>query len=170
MEHTMKDMMDASNLTKLFAEIDIDRTQKFSLREFRDLMNHPKLRTYLQLRGIDIKDSEAFYNMLRCIVGDVSSVDAETLVNVCLRMRGFATSIDVQTLSFETKLLGRKQALHYEHFVRQFTRLQEVLKSVERRLSEARPLHAEAQRADDWADLPGRAAAKQGEAEAVLML
>mmetsp|Transcript_106533 Transcript_106533/g.306333 ORF Transcript_106533/g.306333 Transcript_106533/m.306333 type:complete len:672 (+) Transcript_106533:94-2109(+) len=124
-EHTMKDMSDATTLTKLFKDLDVDIKQEISLREFRDLMQHPKLRMYLQVRGIDIKDAEVFYAMLRSIVGDVSRVDVETLVNVCLRMRGFATAIDVQMLSFETRLLQKRQNVFFRKCSQQLAKLQE---------------------------------------------
>eukprot|EP00927_Polykrikos_kofoidii_P087107 TRINITY_DN9955_c0_g1_i7.p1 TRINITY_DN9955_c0_g1~~TRINITY_DN9955_c0_g1_i7.p1 ORF type:complete len:624 (+),score=70.75 TRINITY_DN9955_c0_g1_i7:82-1872(+) len=58
---------------------------------------------FFQLRGLDIKDAETFHAMLGS-VSDTHSVNLDTFVRGCLRMKGSATGIDLHTLSFQTKL------------------------------------------------------------------
>merc|ERR1711972_1191486 len=73
-EQRMKDVVDAAELKELFLEVDADFSQSISLEEFRLLMRHPKLKSYLQVRGIDIKNAEIFFMMLRSLAGEDSDV------------------------------------------------------------------------------------------------
>merc|ERR1712216_23826 len=63
-------------------------------------------RQYFDVRGIDIKDAAMFFQML-CASAEVhgGEVDVETFIGGCLRLKGLASSIDVQTLAFESKLM-----------------------------------------------------------------
>merc|ERR1712018_12524 len=113
-EQRMRDFHDSTELAKLFHEVDIDQSETISVEEFQCLMRHPKLKSYLNVRGIDVKNAELFFNMLRSIAGDSDEVDIKTVVNACLRLKGFATGIDLQTMMFETKLLERRQARFFK--------------------------------------------------------
>merc|ERR1719410_3396612 len=64
--------------------------------------------------------------MLRTISGDSQAVDKRTLVNACLRMKGLATSIDLHSLSFETKLLSQKQAEFWSECMLRLSKIEEV--------------------------------------------
>ena len=58
------------------------------------------------LLGIDIKNAETFFKMLVEIQG-ADTVDASTFANACVRMKGAATSIDLQTVMFNTHLMTK---------------------------------------------------------------
>eukprot|EP00927_Polykrikos_kofoidii_P082333 TRINITY_DN8166_c0_g1_i10.p1 TRINITY_DN8166_c0_g1~~TRINITY_DN8166_c0_g1_i10.p1 ORF type:complete len:604 (-),score=78.03 TRINITY_DN8166_c0_g1_i10:9-1820(-) len=77
-------------------------TGRIGLNEFVALTTDTRFLNFFQLRGLDIKDAEMFYEMLASI-SDTKDVDLSTFVSGCLRMKGFATSIDLHSLSFETK-------------------------------------------------------------------
>ena len=65
------------------------------------------LRSYLQSRSIDIKNAETFFRMLVELQGE-TTIDATTFANACVRMKGAATSIDLQTVMFTTHLMNRE--------------------------------------------------------------
>lgn len=56
--------------------------------------------------GIDIKNAETFFQMLVELQGE-STIDANTFANACVRMKGAATSIDLQTVMFTTHLMNQ---------------------------------------------------------------
>eukprot|EP00443_Scrippsiella_acuminata_P024954 CAMPEP_0115332880 /NCGR_PEP_ID=MMETSP0270-20121206/87076_1 /TAXON_ID=71861 /ORGANISM="Scrippsiella trochoidea, Strain CCMP3099" /LENGTH=215 /DNA_ID=CAMNT_0002753751 /DNA_START=318 /DNA_END=962 /DNA_ORIENTATION=- len=109
-EQLTKDIGDAEELMNLFSEADFDRSASISLEEFIRVAEHPKFRSYLHVRGIDIKNAEVFFEMLQ-VVGGGEVVNIQVLVSALLRMKGFATSIDLHSLSFETKVLSRRQQI-----------------------------------------------------------
>ena len=56
--------------------------------------------------GIDIKNAETFFKMLVELQGE-DTIDASTFANACVRMKGAATSIDLQTVMFTTHLMNK---------------------------------------------------------------
>jgi len=85
-----------------------DKHTTISEEDFKTLSNDPQFREYLSVRDIDIKDVKVFFRMLSSVKG-CDGVDLSTFVGGCLRMQGLATSIDLHTLSFETKLMLDRQ-------------------------------------------------------------
>ena len=78
------------------------------LKEFQNLLETYQFRSYLQTRGIDIKNAETFFKMLVELQGE-PTIDAITFANACVRMKGAATSIDLQTVMFTTHLMNKEQ-------------------------------------------------------------
>lgn len=121
-DQLLKDMVDAQELMTLFSDADLDNSETISLEEFIRVAEHSKFRSYLHVRGIDIKNADIFFEMLRTL-GDHRDVELSTLVSTLIRMKGFATSIDLHSLSFETKMMGRKQ---YAYMADSASRLQNI--------------------------------------------
>merc|ERR1712066_860626 len=109
-----KDHQDAQELRKLTMTADNDFSGTLSLEEYTRFMQDPKFRSFFEMRGLDIKDAEMFFHMLTAVT-QRDEVDIQTFVEGALRMRGFASSLDLHTLSFEVKVLH----LHHKEFVRQ---------------------------------------------------
>ena len=63
--------------------------------------------------GIDIKNAETFFKMLVELQGE-ETIDAHTFANACVRMKGAATSIDLQTVMFTTHLMNKDWAPHVD--------------------------------------------------------
>ena len=99
----------ARELKELFAETDTNKSNSLSFDEFNHLMEHPKFRSYLEVRGININDVDVFYKMMLSI-SDSDEVDLNTFVNACLRLKGYATSIDLHALKFEMCVMRKKMA------------------------------------------------------------
>merc|ERR1712032_1655909 len=110
----------AQELQRLFRRADVDCDSKITMEEFQRFCETPAFVTFLRMRGIDIKEVSTFYSMLM----DGAGVDAERhvdvglLVEVCLRIRGQATSVDLHTLRYEL-LKMRRDAAETRHLVRQ---------------------------------------------------
>eukprot|EP00913_Durusdinium_trenchii_P001216 g1119.t1 len=99
-EHQLQDAQDHKMLTKLFkskSKSSDGIEQRLGLEEFRKLVETYEFRSYLQSRGIDIKNAETFFRMLVELQGE-TTIDATTFANACVRMKGAATSIDLQTV------------------------------------------------------------------------
>jgi len=68
------------------------------------MRNDEDFKLYFQVRGIDIKDVDRFFHMLcgsEC-KDDTEGIDVEVFVCSCMRLKGWATSLDLHSLSFET--------------------------------------------------------------------
>ncbi|CAK9079364.1 Voltage-dependent T-type calcium channel subunit alpha-1G (Cav3.1c) (NBR13) (Voltage-gated calcium channel subunit alpha Cav3.1) [Durusdinium trenchii] len=115
-EHQLQDAQDHKMLTKLFkskSKSSDGIEQRLGLEEFRKLVETYEFRSYLQSRGIDIKNAETFFRMLVELQGE-TTIDATTFANACVRMKGAATSIDLQTVMFTTHLMNREQRKSFE--------------------------------------------------------
>merc|ERR1719245_2901704 len=112
-----KDVSDALELQKLFERADKDKSNTISLNEFSEFLLEPKFEHYLRARGIDIKEAKTFFTMVAASTMEADqSVDIGSFVAFCLRTRGYATSIDLHSMSFEMKLMFRKQAAAFRQF------------------------------------------------------
>merc|ERR1712217_123539 len=128
-EQTNKDIEDGEELLKIFKEADLDKSDSISLSEFRMLADHPKFMSFLKVRGISINNVKIFYQMLCTCSGD-EAIDTQTCVNACLRLKGFATSIDLHSLNFEVKLLHKQQAQCFKAFDSKMQRLEGLVSAL----------------------------------------
>eukprot|EP00931_Biecheleriopsis_adriatica_P116739 TRINITY_DN92340_c0_g1_i1.p1 TRINITY_DN92340_c0_g1~~TRINITY_DN92340_c0_g1_i1.p1 ORF type:complete len:684 (-),score=114.35 TRINITY_DN92340_c0_g1_i1:30-2054(-) len=117
-EQHIRDTEDTKMLMELFAGQSISSFETFEMevdsRRFREVASDPKFRSYLNARGIDIKNADTFFRML-VSSQDAESIDIKMLCAACVRMKGFATSIDLQTVRFETKRMSQKMLKHFSH-------------------------------------------------------
>jgi len=75
-----------------------------------------KFNAYFEVRGIDVKDAQLFFKMLASAAGNNSNeVDVETFVGGCMRLKGYATSIDVHTLIYELRIMYGVQKEFFRH-------------------------------------------------------
>merc|ERR1719433_1957950 len=76
-------------------------------------MASERFRTFLELRGLDVKDAELFFRLLSTI-SNSKAVDFESFVQGFVKLRGFASSIDLQTLRYEMKIMSANHARSLE--------------------------------------------------------
>mmetsp|Transcript_105659 Transcript_105659/g.225550 ORF Transcript_105659/g.225550 Transcript_105659/m.225550 type:complete len:136 (+) Transcript_105659:2-409(+) len=103
----------------LCTQVDLDGKGTISREEFHQYVVSGKLKAYLRVLGLDIRDAEAFFNLM----ADTSSnqeVEIETFVDACLRLKGMATALDLQSLIFETKRLSSDLTKLSKYCVRNF--------------------------------------------------
>ena len=111
LEQQLQDFEDCKMLSKLFRNMgprDAEGSGRIGMEEFSRLVETYEFRSYLQTKGIDIKNAETFFKMLVELQGE-HTLDAATFANACVRMKGAATSIDLQTVMFTTHLMNKEQ-------------------------------------------------------------
>eukprot|EP00929_Paragymnodinium_shiwhaense_P056617 TRINITY_DN28339_c0_g2_i1.p1 TRINITY_DN28339_c0_g2~~TRINITY_DN28339_c0_g2_i1.p1 ORF type:complete len:843 (+),score=154.21 TRINITY_DN28339_c0_g2_i1:224-2530(+) len=121
-----KDVADAKELMKMCQLADADGSGTVSLEEFEDFMSDETFRQYFEMRGIDIKDTELFFHMIVTSTGS-TEVDLEAFVGSCFRVKGLATSIDLHTLAFESKMMHQVAKKFYGFVEQRLNHIDEKL-------------------------------------------
>mmetsp|Transcript_69188 Transcript_69188/g.200382 ORF Transcript_69188/g.200382 Transcript_69188/m.200382 type:complete len:682 (-) Transcript_69188:54-2099(-) len=110
LEQELQDGVDAEELTRIFSIWDREGSGTITLKQLGELMRHARFRAYLRVRGIDIQDADMFRRMMLSVAGDHrEALDIDFVVSACLRMKGLASNMDLHALSFEAKLMNKKQ-------------------------------------------------------------
>jgi len=128
-EQQLRDFEDTQMLAQLFADMlqtDEEGEHKVGLKEFQNLLETYQFRSYLQTRGIDIKNAETFFKMLVELQGE-PTIDAITFANACVRMKGAATSIDLQTVMFTTHLMNKEQRRAFQFMYNRLQKIESML-------------------------------------------
>ncbi|CAK9024780.1 unnamed protein product [Durusdinium trenchii] len=107
LEQSLRDLQDSDELEKLFkpyASRNEAGEDEIALDDLQEAADEAEFLLYLSVRGIDVKNVKLFFYMLGSMRED-NVIDLKSLVKACVRMKGFATSIDLQSVSFEAKLM-----------------------------------------------------------------
>jgi len=106
-EQRKSDLEDAQRLRHVFNLIDADGSGTVSWSEFNDcVQNDARVRASLAVLGLGIKDTASFFKLLSDADAN-ADVDLDFFVEACLKMKGNASSIDLQTVAFETKIIHK---------------------------------------------------------------
>jgi len=97
LEQRKKELAEAQELRSLCETIDLDNSGTINPNQFCANFRQGKLRAHLQVLGLHIKDAEVFYELLLAD-GEAKEVEIEDFVAGCMRLRGSATSLDLQTV------------------------------------------------------------------------
>eukprot|EP00929_Paragymnodinium_shiwhaense_P059375 TRINITY_DN29733_c0_g1_i2.p1 TRINITY_DN29733_c0_g1~~TRINITY_DN29733_c0_g1_i2.p1 ORF type:complete len:672 (+),score=117.88 TRINITY_DN29733_c0_g1_i2:117-2132(+) len=106
---------DAKELMTLCRLADVDKSGTLSAQEFESFMASEKIREFFLVRGLDIKNTKHFFDMLNA-TSDGDELELEYFVGSCLRVKGVATGIDLHMLAFEHKIMAQKMK-KFMHFV-----------------------------------------------------
>mmetsp|Transcript_21335 Transcript_21335/g.61685 ORF Transcript_21335/g.61685 Transcript_21335/m.61685 type:complete len:643 (-) Transcript_21335:28-1956(-) len=117
LKHRANEIAQKEELRRMCQEMNGYR-DAFKKEDFQQALNHSKYRNYLQIIGLDIKDATLFFDMLAS--ANEGEVDIEDFINGCMRLKGAATSIDMQHLVFETKMMHKLQRQLYEDCMSKF--------------------------------------------------
>lgn len=126
LEQRRKEGNDVEQLRRLCEEIDSDKSGTITLDEFTNCFQDTKNGTFLASIGLDISDAEVFFHMLSGITGR-EEVDIESFVEGCMRLKGNATSIDMQSVAFEVKLIHSNQRTFNEYYCKRLDSLSSAL-------------------------------------------
>mmetsp|Transcript_123767 Transcript_123767/g.395480 ORF Transcript_123767/g.395480 Transcript_123767/m.395480 type:complete len:702 (-) Transcript_123767:2-2107(-) len=102
-----QNISDGGELLEILRMLDTDNSDTISFQEFYALAYNQKLRQYLTIHNIDIKNVESLFNILSAVAKS-DEVPCPIFVNALLRLKGIATSLDLNTFSFETRLFETK--------------------------------------------------------------
>merc|ERR1719253_2227946 len=86
------------------------------------MIENDKITTWLAAFGLDIHDATLFYEMMLSAVDD-NVVPIDTFVQGCMRMKGEATSIDMQALIYQVSTISKRQTLFQESLMAQVAAL-----------------------------------------------
>merc|ERR1712048_550790 len=75
--------------------------------EFTYHMRDLGVRSNLINLGLEVRDADMFFQILTTITGE-DSIEIEDFVHYCSRMKGGATSIDLQSLAFEVRIIHQQ--------------------------------------------------------------
>lgn len=143
LEQSKQDAKETKHLEELFAGRalgDEECAGSMGLEELRAFAGNAKFRAYLHARGIDIKNVETFFKMLTSASGK-GEVKISVLAKACVRMKGVATSIDLQSLSFESKIGNRTQTVCLREFGKKLARIERLIESGALPVEPRWPLH-----------------------------
>jgi hypothetical protein len=111
MEERMNNFEVAADLKELFQSMDLDSSHTMSHAELKACLSNPVFQDFLLTHDVHIYEASTFLEML-FEDGDVASLNIETLVAYCLRIKGQATSLDLHTMKYELSTgLHRAQVL-----------------------------------------------------------
>jgi hypothetical protein len=111
MEERIRNFDIAADLKELFQSMDLDSSHTMSHAELKACLSNPVFQDFLLTHDVHIYEASTFLEML-FEDGDVASLNIETLVAYCLRIKGQATSLDLHTMKYELSTgLHRAQVL-----------------------------------------------------------
>lgn len=89
-----------SDAQRIFEKLDADGDGLIGIDEFHAGIRSDVVRALMQSIDLEVKDAEWFFKVLLSI-SDTDSVDIGHFVSACLKMKGTATAVDLQFLSYE---------------------------------------------------------------------
>merc|ERR1719512_334424 len=98
------EMAAAKELRAFAKELDVNNSGCISRDELRMLASNSRVRNYFELLDIEVADVDMFYEMMAGLVGS-DELDIDLFVAGCMKMKGNASSADVQALLFQTRLM-----------------------------------------------------------------
>jgi len=101
--------LDQSNveaLQELFRQIDCDQTGKITIEELTEILERNDVRATFATVGLEVSNATSFFKLLD--TDDSNSLEVEEFVVGCMRIRGMAKAVDLQTLMFENKRLMKR--------------------------------------------------------------
>mmetsp|Transcript_97 Transcript_97/g.340 ORF Transcript_97/g.340 Transcript_97/m.340 type:complete len:753 (+) Transcript_97:25-2283(+) len=107
MEMSTREATDIRELWDIAQEIDSDNSGVIILRDLKVFLRQPRHKRHMAILQVDIKDPDAFYNMLASVSPD-GEVTTQIFVEACMKLKGEATCIDLHTFAMETTLLHQK--------------------------------------------------------------
>lgn len=101
-----KDEAEVIELTRLFHKMDRNESGTLTYSEFMEYGTDSEMTARLSTLGLDIKDTQQFFEVIAEISGShILLID--DFVKHCTKMKGTATGIDLQVLSYQVRLLQR---------------------------------------------------------------
>eukprot|EP00928_Gymnodinium_smaydae_P043485 TRINITY_DN29120_c0_g1_i1.p1 TRINITY_DN29120_c0_g1~~TRINITY_DN29120_c0_g1_i1.p1 ORF type:complete len:610 (-),score=103.14 TRINITY_DN29120_c0_g1_i1:251-2080(-) len=88
-----------AELRRLCKELDTTESGRVSKEDLAMFLEQSKTKAYLAVLGLDIKDAELFFGMLANATGE-DDVHMEAFIQGCMRLKGHATSLDIQLLVY----------------------------------------------------------------------
>merc|ERR1719253_1021279 len=102
MESLTTELQEYEELTAIMKAMDVNENGTLSISEFSRNCKTGKLGLHLSGLGLNIKDTQLFFEMVAESVGDsTDEILIKDFVDGCMQMRGSATCIDLHYLARE---------------------------------------------------------------------
>jgi Ca2+-binding EF-hand superfamily protein len=108
----------------IFYEADQDGDNTLSWEEFVEYLADDKVAAFFRTVGLDVNVARALFQLLDA--DDSNAVNIEEFVHGCSRLKGYARSIDVNMLLYQTEKLQNQFLDCMDSLGRELTRLAEV--------------------------------------------
>jgi len=127
--HAEEQLLLEQDLRAMCHEADLDGTGKISLQEWEQALVNGKMHSYLDMMGFRVHDVMEFFRLL-AKHEPTGDIDIGTFVRGCMRLKGSASSFDMQSVVLSTKAMSSR--LH-----RQEQLLQKLLDDHHRQLQQS---------------------------------
>lgn len=121
------EITEAGELRRLFKSMDVSKKGCISEEQFMRQLNNANFKARLSLLGLDIKDAELFFKIIASNF-DHHEVAIEAFVSGAMRLKGNASALDLQTLTFGTKLIHANQIQFHKDVDKRLEELTRALK------------------------------------------
>lgn len=91
-----------AEISQLFSEMDEDHSGSITWEEFEEYMDDERIRSYFNALELDTSDNKRLFQMLD--TDNTGKVSTSDFLEGCLRLKGFARSIDANAILHEVKL------------------------------------------------------------------
>jgi len=107
------DLEAIKELKGIFHMMDTDKSGMISFKEFQTSLKDVRIQSYFEMREISLSQASMLFEMLS-LTSAADEIDVDTFVTGCMRMRGYATNIDMVALSHQMQLLSNTLSMHIQ--------------------------------------------------------
>lgn len=125
-EKRCAEIKQANEMKHVFDLMNVDKDEGISLSELRECIQDANFRSHCEIAGINIRDTEQFFEMLTSI-NNTTTVDLDTFVSGCMHMRGLASSAELIGLKFEMRQHTKYQSANLKKIWNELSLLKDAL-------------------------------------------
>jgi len=123
-----------SQLREIFLDADEDGNRMITLEEFQERAKDPMVWANLLSLGLEVSEARGLFNLLD--MDGSGSVGIEEFLMGCMRLKGYAKTIDLATLMYENKRLTHHATSFYKFAREEFASLVERVSEIEKTCSQ----------------------------------
>ncbi|CAE8636687.1 unnamed protein product [Polarella glacialis] len=107
------DKLEWEELVALSREIDLDNSGYINTEELITILQDDVMKSRFAVLGLDVRDADIFFGMLNTIHG-TDQIEIEAFAAGCMRLKGSASSLDLQCLFYETRMIQRNHGIRMD--------------------------------------------------------
>lgn len=104
LEKWREDITASADLRAMISHMDKDKSGKVNRAEWMRMVEEPDVVAHFELADLDIKDANDFFDAVVSLTGN-DEIDIETFVESCMKVKGAASSIDLQIVLFQVRAM-----------------------------------------------------------------
>jgi len=102
LEKWREDVMVANDLKVTIAKLDTNENGLVTREEWLRMADTPEVRAYFEIADLEIRDANEFFDTVVSLTGS-NEIDIDSFVEGCMKVKGGATSVDLQVLLFQVR-------------------------------------------------------------------